>query len=346
MTFVAAVCPQCSGALQVPDDRDVVKCMYCGVDVVVRQAIRLVQGNTGNLLELGEAARAGGNNSEAISYFNKVLENDPKNVQAWIGKASAAGWSSTMADFRFSEMYVAFENAVKYCDKEHLLETREKAALTINEVALACYSMSRKHMLEYVALDNTWAEYLPRCSQVVSALEVAHAYLPDNSQIIDNIVHICKDNIEGVAYNDPYDNNLRKTVHLSDGYEAELRALMARHAETLTRLDPSYVAPEAKRPSTSCFVVTATFGDSNHKTVRFLRSFRDEHLQGSKLGRRFIGWYYTHGPAMAKHIEGSGVFRKLTFLLVVLPAVGCAKLLIRVNRARASAGQNSAKSDA
>ena len=58
MTFVAAKCPQCAGALQVPDDRDIVKCMYCGIDVIVRQAIQLAAGNTRHFQELAEAALA------------------------------------------------------------------------------------------------------------------------------------------------------------------------------------------------------------------------------------------------------------------------------------------------
>ena len=44
MTFKAATCPSCGGALQVPDDRATVKCMYCGVDVIVREAIQLAAG--------------------------------------------------------------------------------------------------------------------------------------------------------------------------------------------------------------------------------------------------------------------------------------------------------------
>ena len=42
MGFQAARCPSCAGGIQVPTDRDVVKCMHCGVDVVVREAIRVV----------------------------------------------------------------------------------------------------------------------------------------------------------------------------------------------------------------------------------------------------------------------------------------------------------------
>ena len=44
MDFKPAQCPSCGGALQVPDDRATVKCMYCGVDVTVREAIQLAAG--------------------------------------------------------------------------------------------------------------------------------------------------------------------------------------------------------------------------------------------------------------------------------------------------------------
>jgi len=41
MTFKAATCPSCGGALQVPDDRTTVKCVYCDVDVIVRDDTQL-----------------------------------------------------------------------------------------------------------------------------------------------------------------------------------------------------------------------------------------------------------------------------------------------------------------
>ena len=44
MGFQAARCPSCAGGIQVPTDRDIIKCTYCGVDVVVREAIRAVGG--------------------------------------------------------------------------------------------------------------------------------------------------------------------------------------------------------------------------------------------------------------------------------------------------------------
>ncbi len=41
MDFKPAICPSCGGKLQLPDNLATAKCSYCGVDVVVQDAIKL-----------------------------------------------------------------------------------------------------------------------------------------------------------------------------------------------------------------------------------------------------------------------------------------------------------------
>lgn len=53
----------------------------------------------------------------------------------------------------------------------------------------------------------------------------------------------------------------------------------------------------------ACFVLTACYGSYDAPTVLAFRQFRDNHLAQYKLGRRFIAWYYTHGPSWADAIE-------------------------------------------
>src|SRR4051812_1733986 len=97
MNFIPATCPSCGGSLQVPDNRDQVKCMYCGGNVIVQQAIQLASGvNLKNLMELAQAAVASANFKEAFDYYTKILESDPSNVTAWAGKGESAGWMSTL----------------------------------------------------------------------------------------------------------------------------------------------------------------------------------------------------------------------------------------------------------
>ena len=67
MNFKPALCPSCGGKMQIPDDINTVKCMYCGVDVIVREAIRLA----GRVKEFTQA-----------TAIEKVYERKPFDVQA------------------------------------------------------------------------------------------------------------------------------------------------------------------------------------------------------------------------------------------------------------------------
>lgn len=74
----------------------------------------------------------------------------------------------------------------------------------------------------------------------------------------------------------------------------------------------------------ACFVLTACYGSHDAPTVLTFRQFRDKHLSQYKLGRRFISWYYTHGPKWANTIEDKpwtkSIFRALfNQLAKVLP---------------------------
>lgn len=70
--FQSGDLPACGGALQVPEDRSTVKCMYCGIDVIVRGAIHAAAvGSINNWLELARAAVESGNHQEAYTYFSR-----------------------------------------------------------------------------------------------------------------------------------------------------------------------------------------------------------------------------------------------------------------------------------
>jgi tetratricopeptide (TPR) repeat protein len=155
--------------------------MYCGVDIVVRQAIRLISGNTTNLLQLAQSAADAGNPQEAYDYYNKVLEADPKNVDAWLGKGKAAGWLSRLVAFRFNEMLVAFENALAFSDEHRRSKLRPEIALALNDVATACFSITLSHVREFPSVEGTWEEYLGRCKELMAVYEVAHSYDPTRS---------------------------------------------------------------------------------------------------------------------------------------------------------------------
>jgi TPR repeat protein len=74
----------------------------------------------------------------------------------------------------------------------------------------------------------------------------------------------------------------------------------------------------------ACFVLTVCYGSYDAPTVLAFRQFRDNHLSQYKLGRRFISWYYTHGPIWADAIDDKprvkAIFRSVfNHLAKVLP---------------------------
>ena len=64
-----------------------------------------------------------------------------------------------------------------------------------------------------------------------------------------------------------------------------------------------HLKKEGRQPKGSCFVATACFGDADHPTVVTLRGFRDAVLTRFAPGRRFIAWYYSHGPGLARLLD-------------------------------------------
>jgi tetratricopeptide (TPR) repeat protein len=331
MNFVAAKCPQCAGSLQVPDDREIVKCMYCGVDVVVRQAIQLVSGNAKNFLQLAKNASAAGNYSEAHGYYTKVLEVEPQNAEAWFGKGTSAGWQSNLKGFRFREMLIAYDNAINCSQANSVGKMRLACARLLNEVANACCSMSQKHAAEFITVPNVWGEHMHRSLEIISVYEAAHRYAPHERAIMKNIIAVCVDLIQGVKYEELVPGTSykgSKVVHLSDEYEQTMRGTITAYARKIQELDPNYVEPNPQRPTAGwCFVVTATLGSDHHPQVLFLRSFRDEVLLRSACGAAFVAWYYKNGPRAARRIENSKFARALSYLFLVLPMVAAARIV-------------------
>lgn len=52
-----------------------------------------------------------------------------------------------------------------------------------------------------------------------------------------------------------------------------------------------------------CFIATAAFGTPMADEVKILQRFRDEYLLTNEIGRKFVTFYYKHGPAWAKYIS-------------------------------------------
>lgn len=249
--FQAAVCPSCGGQLQVPDDRDTVKCMYCGVDIVVRQAIQATSGiNIENYFELALNAFKSGNNQEAYKYYSKILEVDLKNAKAWFGKGRSAGWLSTLADFRFSEMISCFENGYNYLSENQKQGYNQSVADEIVKIGEACYRLAKEHLDKFRNNDDVWTDYINQSDKIMRLFEYAEKLTPNNPRIMENIISICKDNLEGVTYeywSDFSKSNSIGVRSVSIEYRKTLTEKMNDYTEKLKQLNPNYEQPKIKK---------------------------------------------------------------------------------------------------
>lgn len=328
MSFKATVCLSCQRDIQIPSDVPNPACPYCGAAVSPKSATPTT--TISNLMGMAKTAELAGNNVEAMTYFNRVLEADPTCSDAWIGKGKAAGWQTTLANIRVPEMLVAFEHAIATAIPDTKEATVKLVTHEANHLIVTIYTMARNHMLEYVSLQNSWTDYLGQMSQMVDALEEVNLWNPTDRTTLENIVHLCKDNIEGVSYHDQFNNNAPNVWSLSYEYESLLKSKLDNAVYRIKVLYPDYSAPDiTKKTAENCFVITATMGDSSHPDVRFLQNFRDEWLRQYSWGAKFIAWYYQNGPAAAAFIAKSSVRRRLSYHIVVKPAVWVAERFIQ-----------------
>jgi hypothetical protein len=260
MAFQAASCPQCKGALQLPDDRDVVNCMYCGASIVVREAVRASGPAVDTILDLAQKAMDGQNAAEAFQLFSRALEQDPKNYVALMGKGEAAGWLSTISNMRFTEMATYFNEAIAQAPEELKPGLRKLACLHVKTVMTALWSSAGDHAVKYAALDDTWQEWVEKAYLFVAAGELAHTYDPADKVALQNIVTTCKNLLQGIAYETFRGNP--SVRQLTPEQAQRFQASMDKAVWQLKKLDPAYEAPQVKKASGGCLLLFALLSAS------------------------------------------------------------------------------------
>ena len=91
---------------------------------------------------------------------------------------------------------------------------------------------------------------------------------------------------------------------------------------------PSSFTTSAAAPgSGGCFIATAAFGTPMAAQVAILRQFRDRYLLSNDPGRKFVAWYYRHGPAAAHYIADKPL-AKAAVRVALYPLIGFSLLLI------------------
>jgi len=88
----------------------------------------------------------------------------------------------------------------------------------------------------------------------------------------------------------------------------------------------------ANSPAGGCFIATAVYGSTDCSNVVILKTFRDEILLQSRIGKGFIRLYYTYSPAIANMIRSNSFLRIIIRNIIIWPLVIISKRLINLKR--------------
>lgn len=360
------VCELCGSNEFTKDDDGLFVCDYCRTKYTAEQAKNLmVEGvvqidrslDADKLLNLAKSALERTNYREALEYSNKVLEIDPSLSQAWLVKGKSAGSSdSESVTANLKEMLGAFKSAVEFATDEEKRAVQLECGRALNDVSVAVFNRSLQHTLtsvqradtmniaaslkkesvthtpEYLNLNATWPAFVLLCDEILSILDTAFSWSGERNPL-DNQVIIASQLITGLKYRAQAGLNPWQVRVVTPESVIHYQKIIDTASAKIREFDPAYVTPTPKS-QTQCFVITATMGNEMAQPVVILRSFRDELLQETTLGRKFISWYYVYGPKIAGVIENSVPLRALSFALVVLPATSFAWIALQVRKAQ------------
>lgn len=169
-------------------------CTYCGSLIEVESAADFykssLSGEIGNLMAMAETATEAGSWEEAIMYFNRVLEKDLTNSDAWLGKGIGMVNTSTIGNFKIKEAIAYWKNAIKHAPNPQFMSKR--VAKEINDSVVAFYPVMENHFIKFITVDNAYMDFLTKFILLESALSYALELNPDSLIIAENGWELCK----------------------------------------------------------------------------------------------------------------------------------------------------------
>jgi tetratricopeptide (TPR) repeat protein len=184
MDLKAARCPSCGGDLDIPNGVDFVECPYCGVDVKVRDIVSHELDNK-TVIELAGHAYNSGNYSSALEYYDFVLEKEPTNSFALLGKIKSTiekDWEDgPRKTSGVKEFIIACLAKVEENKKQLYLDNIVELVCGIYDDEFKKY----KDDLELIAKSSEYRD------QLLYLLETAYELNPSSIIIISRLLDYC-----------------------------------------------------------------------------------------------------------------------------------------------------------
>lgn len=351
MSFKAAKCPNCAGDLQVPDDRDSVKCMYCGNDIIVRDAIKAAAGgvNIENLLKLAKDAENIGDLGKAQSYFLKILEYNSMNAEANLGNVittlflNSHSYDSAKSFIRNLIHSSQDKEIIKKLIKDRIIKImRKNLRPEYNTIDLISgYGPKFRFIHEAVDENDICGLLAVGYSKLRFEDEAAFSYFEKavvlsgkDTKVVEKLGSFFMESLQPLRecsgdgkkeyckaqplldFYHKFDtqNTFIEEYVISNIYNSkEKKEVCEKLVKNVQLFNPNYNPPKVQKSSqSSCFIATATYGSPIASEVVLLQNFRDKHLESSSFGRIFIKSYYRLSPPLAKIISNSNLLKAIS----------------------------------
>lgn len=346
MALVPAKCTQCGANIEVDNSQEAGICKYCGTAFIVEKAINNyntyitnnnnfaganinVTGiNVDNLLVLAKNAREIGNNEEARDYYSRILEAQPTNCEALVGKGVCTLYSSNLANIRSDEMIGYIAKAIEYKRNDTNSSTEETVKFTVESArelyaaATAIYQASHAHYNEYWKLESSAPELWDRLGKVIKIFlfvvaltenkeirqleDAEFCYLESMKFVVICCTDICKQRqyVSGIVNPGQLLEMEEKTeIKPNESLHKTYMDLYDNMCSKIKEVDQSYQPQEINRNTQikgACYIATCVYGSYDCPEVWTLRRFRDYTLDEVWYGRMFIKCYYAISPTLVK----------------------------------------------
>lgn len=180
-----------------------------------------------------------------------------------------------------------------------------------------CQKFKDKYPRSRYDIDSKWEEYYYKQCRNISHYEGYLRDYPNGKYVSQAKANIDKLSYESCRSVSDYRTYMSKFPHGKYFSQAKLfvddEEMWSRctssdskdlYKEYLAKFPNGRHKTEAEQKASACYVATMVYGDYNHPQVVALRSFRDDTLQHSALGRAFIRFYYRNSPTWVEKMQG------------------------------------------
>jgi tetratricopeptide (TPR) repeat protein len=223
--------------------QDEINCTYCGTLVkrpeAEAQFAEIKNSKFGGTLLIAETAQEGGSYTEALNYYNKVIEQQPDFADAWLNKGICMVRTSKIGDLKIPEAISSWKAAIKFA--KHPDAMKKRVALEINNVVSDFYPILEEHYRKFSEVDDSYEEHVRRFNLLDSALALALEFNPESKAVANSGIALCDRFLESVKRAPRYGQAVAYKI------ATPVKRTRSKYEQALVKIDPIGVEVEARQ---------------------------------------------------------------------------------------------------